>query len=73
MDTTLNTSEKVGSTKPYVDGSLKVMEKILTCLQKISSESKSHFMNLLVKDDKIDNSLLEKYQYESHGFAWFET
>ena len=73
MDTTLNTSEKVGSTKPYVDGSLKVMEKILTCLQKISSESKSYFMNLLVKDDKIDNSLLEKYQYESHGFAWFET
>jgi (2S)-methylsuccinyl-CoA dehydrogenase len=27
----------------------------------------------LTKNNRIDNNLLESYQFESHGYAWFET
>ena len=36
-------------------------------------KSKNYFVKTLTKDNRIDNTLLENYQFESHGFAWFET
>ena len=39
----------------------------------MSKKSKDYFVKTLTKDNRIDNALLENYQFESHGFAWFET
>merc|ERR1739848_641215 len=39
----------------------------------MGEKSKLHFKSILTKDDRIDNNLLELYQFQTHGYAWFET
>lgn len=46
-----------------------VLEKLDHLSKKIGYSLKSN----CVKDGRVSSSLLEKYQYKSHGYAWFET
>ncbi len=73
MDTSLNIESKI-SHQEY-DGGLLIEQcsSITENLKNISQKSKDHLHKLVVKDDRIDNHLLEKYQFNSHGLAWYET
>ena len=47
---------------------------VLQKLEIISNKANNHLKSLLYKkDNRIDNDLLEVYQFQTHGYAWFET
>jgi len=73
MDSSLNNAIKIDDIKSYVDENLDLFSKVLNSLESVSGEAKSYLVEKTSKDGRIDNALLEKYQYEGHGFAWFET
>ncbi len=73
MDTSLNIAPD--ENKIFLEDN-KIIEDyslITKELEKISLKSKNFLHKSVVKDDRIDNSLLEKFQFQSHGLAWFET
>ena len=73
MDSTVNIESNHVNIKSFVDEKIKTFELVLSELEAISKKSKDYFVKTLTKDNRIDNTLLENYQFESHGFAWFET
>ena len=73
MDSTVNIESNHVNIKSFVDERIKTFELVLSELEAISKKSKDYFVKTLTKDNRIDNALLENYQFESHGFAWFET
>ena len=73
MDSSLNNAIKIDDIQSYVDENLDLFSKVLNSLESVSGEAKSYLVEKTSKDGRIDNALLEKYQYEGHGFAWFET
>ena len=50
--------------------SYKLILKELEC---ISSKIKLELKRNCITDDRISSTLMEKYQFKCHGFAWFET
>lgn len=73
MDSTVNIESSYVNIKSFVDERIKAFEHVLNELEVMSKKSKDYFVKTLTKDNRIDNVLLENYQFESHGFAWFET
>ena len=73
MDSTANIENNSLNFRAYVVDNMQAFDTILTNLEKASTKSKAYFVKTLIKDNKVDNNLLETYQFESHGFAWFET
>ncbi len=73
MDSTSITENNSTDFRAYTTQKAEIFKKILNELEKVSKKSKEYFRNLLIKDDRIDNNLLELYQFEIHGYAWFET
>ena len=73
MDSSLNNAIKIDDIQSYVDENLDLFSKVLNSLESVSGEAKSYLVKKTSKDGRIDNALLEKHQYEGHGFAWFET
>ncbi len=73
MDSTANIENNHVNIRAFVDERTQTFEFILNELEILSKKSKDYFVKTLTKNNRIDNSLLEDYQFESHGFAWFET
>jgi (2S)-methylsuccinyl-CoA dehydrogenase len=73
MDSSLEINNPNVSSKAFVDDKINVFSKILNSLEKNSSKAKAHLLTLVKTGEKIDNKNLEKYQFEAHGYAWFET
>ena len=73
MDSSLEINNKLPDSKEYVDQNSTVFEKILTELETISKVAKETLAGNVFNNGKVDNALLEKFQHEAHGFAWFET
>ena len=73
MDSTVNIESGYVNIKSFVDERIKTFEHVLNELEVMSKKSKDYFVKTLTKDNRIDNVLLENYQFESHGFAWIET
>ena len=73
MDSSLEINNKVPDSKEYVDQNSTVFEKILSELESISKVAKEILSRNVFNNGKVDNALLEKFQHEAHGFAWFET
>ena len=74
MDTSLNISDQ--SFKVDINDSTNLTnlyEEIISKLDNLSQKAKNHLNSLVIKNDRIDNSLLETHQFAAHGFAWFET
>ena len=73
MDSSLEINNKLPDSKEYVDQNSTVFERILTELETISKVAKKTLAGNVFNNGKVDNALLEKFQHEAHGFAWFET
>ena len=73
MDSTANIESNSINTKSFVKEKTQTFELVLNELETISKKSKDYFVKALTKNNRIDNNLLESYQFESHGYAWFET
>ncbi len=73
MDSSLNINSDTINFKQYIVSNKSSFTKILDHVQKISEKSKTYFKSILTKDGRIDNSLLELNQFQTHGYAWFET
>ena len=73
MDSTSNIVNNPTNFKTFANQKSELFIMVLDELEKISTKSKNYFVNLLTKENRIDNKLLEHYQFESHGYAWFET
>ena len=73
MDSSLNKSDQIVETHSFVNTNLDLFEKILNSLESVSAEAKSFLKEKVSSDGKVSNQLLEKYQHEGHGYAWFET
>ena len=73
MDSTLEIKNNPILPKEFVNQNLSVFEKILSELESISNDAKEILSQNVCNNGKVDNVLLEKYQHEAHGFAWFET
>ena len=73
MDSSLEIKTSNTSTKAFVDDKIDAFTTILDSLEKISSKAKGYLISLVKVGEKIDNKNLEKYQFEAHGYAWFET
>lgn len=73
MDSSLEIKNKINLPKEFANENLEVFKKILISLEDTSNKAKSYLINLIYVDGKADNGLLEKYQHEAHGFAWYET
>ena len=73
MDSTANIENNYANIRSFVEERTETFELVLNKLEVMSKKSKDYFVKTLTKDNRIDNSLLEKHQFESHGFAWFET
>ena len=72
MDTSLN----ISTDQKFDYNSNQLIEtygNLVDELKVLSKKSKTFLKNSVVKDDRIDNQLLEKFQFQSHGLAWFET
>ena len=72
MDTSLN----ISTDQKFNYNSNELIEtygSLVEELKVLSKKSKTFLKNSVVKDDRIDNHLLEKFQFQSHGLAWFET
>ena len=73
MDSTTNIDGNLTNFKSLVNERISTFDSILKGLETASHKSKAYLVEILNKDGRIDNSLLETYQFESHAFAWFET
>ena len=73
MDSSLEINKKLPGSKEYVDQNSSVFERILSELESISQVAKETLSRNVFNNGKVDNALLEKFQHEAHGFAWFET
>jgi (2S)-methylsuccinyl-CoA dehydrogenase len=73
MDSSANTNANIVNFKQYLVGNLKLLESTLENLEQVSQKAKENLKKLVVKDGRIDNKLLEIYQFQTHGYAWFET
>ncbi len=73
MDTSLNTPKIQTSPQDFVSQNSSVFEKINNSLREVAETAKSYLNSIVSLDSRIDNKLLEKHQFEAHGFAWFET
>ena len=73
MDSSLEINNKLPDSKEYVDQNTTVFERILSELESISKVAKENLSRNVFNNGKVDNELLEKFQHEAHGFAWFET
>jgi (2S)-methylsuccinyl-CoA dehydrogenase len=73
MDSTANIESNSINIKSFVTEKIQIFELVLNELETISKKSKDYFVKVLTKNNRIDNNLLESYQFESHGYACFET
>ena len=73
MDSSLEIKKNPTFPKEFVSQNLATFEKILTELESISKLAKNILSQNVSINGKVDNALLEKFQHEAHGFAWFET
>ena len=73
MDSSLEINNKLPDSREYVDQNSTVFERILIELESISKAAKENLSRNVFNNGKVDNNLLEKFQHEAHGFAWFET
>ncbi len=73
MDSSLEIKKNPIVPKEFVSQSSQVFDKILCELESISNVAKGILHQKVGHNGKIDNTLLEKFQHEAHGFAWFET
>ena len=73
MDSSLEIKNNPVAPKEFVTQNLNVFEKILSELESISEVAKGILSKNVCSNGKVDNVLLEKFQNEAHGFAWFET
>ena len=73
MDSSLEINKKLPDSKEYVDQNTTVFERIISELESISKVAKENLSRKVFNNGKVDNELLEKFQHEAHGFAWFET
>ncbi len=73
MDSSVNINSETINFKKYLTANKDVLESILNHLEVVSKKSKDHLKSSLTKDDRIDNQLMEINQFQTHGFAWFET
>ena len=48
-------------------------DTVIKELDYLSQKARNYLNSLLVRDNRIDNKLLEANQFAAHGFAWFET
>ena len=61
MDTTLNISTEAKSSKLFLNNNFRIYSETLKKLEDLSSKAKNHLKNLIIKDERIDNILLEKH------------
>mgnify|MGYP001169311863 FL=1 len=73
MDSSSNINSEIVNFKQYIVSNKESFNKILSSIEKISEKSKIYLKSVLTKDERIDNNLLELYQFQTHGYAWFET
>ena len=73
MDSSANINSEIINFKQYVDSNSNALKSILNKLEILSNKSKDFLKSSLTKDSRIDNQLLEINQFQTHGFAWFET
>ena len=73
MDSSLNLNSEIINFKEYLGSKKDILQQILRDLENLSDKSKSYLKSQLTKGDRIDNQLLEIHQFQTHGFAWFET
>ncbi len=73
MDSSLEIKNNPTAPKEFVSQNLTVFKEILSELESISNFAKNILSQNVSNNGKVDNSLLEKFQHEAHGFAWFET
>ena len=73
MDTSLNIAPEIENNSLDDEKLIFELSSISKKLEAVSTKTKSFLKKSVSKDDKLDNSLLEKYQFQSHGLAWFET
>ena len=73
MDSSLEIKNNPVAPKEFATQNLNVFEKILSELESISEVAKGILSKNVCSNGKVDNVLLEKFQNEAHGFAWFET
>ncbi len=73
MDSSLEIKNNPIASKEFVAQNLHVFEKVLSELEAISNSAKEILSQNVCNNGKVDNTLLEKFQHEAHGFAWFET
>ena len=73
MDSSVNINSEILNFKQYISSNKDVFTKILKELEGVSEKTKDFLKSTLTKDDRIDNQLLELNQFQTHGFAWFET
>ncbi len=73
MDTSLNIPSEIENTSFDDEKVINEFSSISNKLEVISNKTKNFLKNSVTKNGRIDNALLEKFQYQSHGLAWFET
>ena len=73
MDSSANINSEIINFKKYLTENSDNILSVLADLQLLSLKAKDHLKSLLLKDNRIDNQLLEVNQFQTHGFAWFET
>ncbi|MBS91842.1 MAG: acyl-CoA dehydrogenase, partial [Rickettsiales bacterium] len=73
MDTSLNIASDESKIFLGDDKIIEEYSSISKELEKISQKSRDFLRKSVIKNDRIDNSLLEKFQFQAHGLAWFET
>ena len=59
--------------KSEIEDKINSYDLILKKLEILSKKVSSFLKSSCVKEGRISSSLLEKVQYKSHGYAWFET
>ena len=73
MDSSANINSDVINFKQYLLANKSLYADILQKLETVSNKANNHLKSLLTKDNRIDNNLLEVNQFQTHGYAWFET
>ena len=73
MDSSANINSDVINFKQFLLANKSLYADILQKLETISNKANNHLKSLLTKDNRIDNNLLEVNQFQTHGYAWFET
>ncbi len=59
--------------KSEIEDKINSYDLILKKLEILSKKVSSFLKSSCIKEGRISSSLLEKVQYKSHGYAWFET